>query len=198
MTAHDVLDVELYLRGLATLLEELQSPRDDCPTAELSRQYRANTWEECRDGLLRRTSRIRVWPDSPLWPHSFRFEIDCPFKAKSRLNLSPVELRPGPVRGTIHYRRDLFDGSDAPTVAVTIDPELDFFHANHSPHLGLLCLGGLPSGPFPLDILLSCHIYPIVTYQNCHPAHSANLDAARYFALVPEAMEGLRPVAPLY
>jgi hypothetical protein len=46
--------------------------------------------------------------------------------------------------------------------------------------------------------LLENHVYPIVSYQNRQPTHPADIEAARYFALEPAAMQGLEPAPPLY
>ncbi|NUQ63742.1 MAG: hypothetical protein HUU20_14790 [Pirellulales bacterium] len=198
MTAQETIDLDLYLRDLSALVARgFRLPRDDSPTVELSRRFLVNTWETCRDGLLAKTKRIRVWPDSPIWPQAFRFEVDCPFKAKAGLDAS-VELRPGPVRGTVFYRHDLYANLRVPSVGVALDPSLDYFHPNFSVRYNLICLGELPRGPFPLDCLLENHLYPILTYQNRRPSHPANFEAAQYFALDPEAMVGLEPVEPLY
>jgi hypothetical protein len=37
-----------------------------------------------------------------------------------------------------------------------------------------------------------------LSYQNRRPHHPADFEAARYFALDPDAMSGLEPVPPLY
>lgn len=143
---------------------------------------------------------MRVLPEHSPTPRMFRFEIDAPYKSK-RGGDAPVELVPGPIRGTIHYRPDLFASPTLPHIAVQVDPDLAYFHPNCSRQRGsMICLGEIPVSefPFPLDLLLQNHIYPILTYQNRRPAHPADLEAARYFALDEHAMDGLEPVRPLY
>ncbi|MFO0819490.1 MAG: hypothetical protein U1A77_16195 [Pirellulales bacterium] len=173
---------------------------DDDPLNQLALEFFANNWVECLEGLLTRTTRIRVWPEFSPAPRAFRFEIDCPYKRKLGPE-SPVEWMPGPVKGEVIYRRDLFSASEGPTILVLIDRDLAFFHPNYSRARGFLCIGEesqLPPGPIPLGRFLENHIYPIVTYQNRRPTHPADAEAARYFALEPTAMVGLEPVAPLY
>jgi hypothetical protein len=130
-------------------------------------------------------------------PSSFGFEIDRPYKRRATPD-GPVELAPGPLRGTIMYRANLFAASpDEPTVVVLIDRQCRFHHPNFSPRFGAICLGDLPHGPIALDALL-LHVFSIVSYQNRNPLHPADIDAAHYFALDPNAMSGLEPVEPLY
>jgi hypothetical protein len=172
-------------------------PEEDTPTLKLSAQFLRNTWETCRDGLLAKTDRIHVCPEFSATPRTFQFKIQRPFKSKLGPD-APVLVEPGPIQGTIIYRRDLFLNFDEPSVAVVLDPYQHYFHPNYSRRHGLLCLGELPPGPFPLDVLIENHLFPILSYQNRRPAHPADLEAARYFALDPDAMEGLEPVEPLY
>jgi hypothetical protein len=173
---------------------------EETPAALLFREFLPNIWQSCQDGLLAKTSLLRVKPEPGPAPRTFQFEVDCPYKRKLR-PAEPVELMPGPVRGMIHYRADMFANPDLPYIAVQIDPTLGYFHPNCSRRRGsLLCLGEIPSSafPFPLDRLLESHLYPIVTYQNRRPAHPFDEEAARYFALEPTAMEGLEPARALY
>jgi hypothetical protein len=173
---------------------------DDSPLAIVAREFFANNWAECCDGLLQRTRCFRVHPEWSAAPQSFRFELDRPYKRKLSRE-SPVELCEGPIGGLIRYRADLFVQPNLPYIAVQIDPDLAFFHPNCSRQRGsLLCLGELPDAlfPFPLDLLLETRLYPILTYQDRRPSHPFDLEAARYFALDDEAMVGLEPVAPLY
>ncbi len=108
---------------------------------------------------------------------------------------------PGPVSGMIYYRSDMFENPELPYIAVQINPALDYLHPNCCRRRGsLLCLGDIPAEafPFPLDLFLESHLYPIVTYQNRQPAHAFDEEAAAYFALEPDAMDGLEPARPLY
>jgi hypothetical protein len=178
----------------------LESARDeaDTPASLLASDFLRNTWERCRDGLLARTRILRV--ERGPFPCVFQFAIDCPYKRQS-MPLGPVELMPGPVRGRIHYRVDMFSSPDLPYIAVQIDPTLGYLHPNCSRRRGgLLCLGDIPptAFPLPLDTLLENHVYPLVTYQNRRPADPFDEEAARYFALDPDAMDGLEPARPLY
>ena len=130
----------------------------------------------------------------------FYFEVDSPYKRK-RNSSATVELVPGPVSGMIYYRSDLFANSASPYIAVQINPSLSYFHPNCCRQRGsLLCLGDIPpeAFPLPLDMLLQSHLYPIITYQNQSPLHAFDEEAAMYFALDPDAMQGLEPVRPLY
>jgi hypothetical protein len=172
-------------------------PAEENPIGMLTREFFANNWTNCRAGLLKKTARIRVWPEPSPFPRIFKFEIDCPFKRKTGSD-GPIELLPGPVRGTAYYRPDILTASEIPPVAVALDVEQAFFHPNYSRRKGFLCLGELPRVALPLDVLLENIVYPIVTYQNRRPNHAFDREAAAYFALVPEAMTGLEPVEPLY
>ncbi len=177
-------------------------PEEDTPLGKLARQFFTNNWTMCRDGLLRRTTRIRVQPEPEPGPapRVFRFEIASRYKRKFDSS-SVVELMPGPIRGRILYRGDMFENPLPPTVAVLLNRDQGYFHPNCARKQGILCIGdeqNLPPGPLPLDVLLENHVYPIITYQNRRPAHPADLEAARYFALDPTAMEGLERVDPLY
>lgn len=193
-------DLERMMRMMLDRVERDGMPDEDEPLGLLTREFFSNTWSDCRDGLLKKTDRIRVSPRSLPIPRAFRFQIDCPYKRKLDAD-SPVELMPGPVSGEVIYRGDLFQDPDGPCLAVMIDKDLGYFHPNYSRERGYLCIGelnDLPPGPIPLDRLLENHLFPIVSYQNRRPSHPADIEAARYFALEPTAMDGLTPVMPLY
>jgi hypothetical protein len=200
----DPLNVELTMEHLARLARRAERERfldaDDSPLGLVAREFFANNFAECCDGLLRNTRRLSVVPEPSPAPRVFRFEIDRPYKRKGPADPSAV-LMPGPIRGSIHYRPDLFANPDGPHIAVQVDPDLAFFHPNCSRgHASLVCLGNLPENlfPFPLDVLLETRLYPILTYQDRQPSHPFDLEAAAYFALDPHAMDGLEPVEPLY
>lgn len=195
--APDIDHLLQQLAAMAGITDDLPSP--DTPLGRMTREFLIHGWEACRDGLLTKTKRIRVWPDPMPVPRTFEFEMDLPYKRKPRPD-APVELAPGPIRGLVIYRPDLLANLHEPGVAVRLDPSMGFFHPNFSRELGLVCLGDTTEfqGPIPLDVLLANHLYPVLSYQNRRPHHPACLEAARYFALDPEAMTGLEPVAPLY
>lgn len=198
---HDFEGLDALLqRLLEAALDRDDLPEEDTPLGKLIREFFTNNWAMCRDGLLQRTTKIRVQPETNSAPRAFRFQIATPYKRKLDSN-SVVELLPGPVRGRILYRGDMFENPEPPTVAVMLDRDQAYFHPNYARKQGFLCIGdeqNLPPGPLPLDVLLENHVYPIITYQNRRPAHPADLEAAQYFALDPTAMEGLEPVDPLY
>ena len=186
--------IEQMLAQLADIAQ-LQAPITD----ENALEFFTSNWENCLNGLLQRTDRIRVTPEAVSTPVSFSFEIDTPYKRK--IGDGPVELMPGPVLGRILYRRDMFEEPEGRTVAVMIDPKLGYFHPNYSRTSAFLCIGdesNFEDGPLPLDRLLEAHIFPVVSYQNRRPTHPMDLEAARYFALDPSAMDGLESVQPLY
>jgi len=172
-------------------------PDESSPLGRTTLEFFANNWVNARDGLLRKTRRIRVRPQHSLAaPRVFHFEIACKYKRK-RNPQDAIEFVDGPLRGTIRYRADLFVADpEEPSVAVFLDPDQHFFHPNYSRAFGVLC-SNIPWGPYPLDSLLE-HIYWIVTYQNRSSADAADLEAARYFALDPDAMRGLELVEPLF
>ncbi|MBI4881885.1 MAG: hypothetical protein HY812_19830 [Planctomycetes bacterium] len=163
---------------------------------QLAADFFENSWSACRDGLLARTSRIQVAPLDLPAPTCFAFVLETPYKRKLSPG-APVELDPGPLAGRILYRPDPFSPDPGPRIAVAIDNP-GFFHPNFSRRHGLLCLGNLPPGLCPLDQLIEHHLYPILTYQVRRPSDPADAEAARYFALDPEALNGLRRPAPLY
>jgi hypothetical protein len=201
MTVREVDELDDFWRRLLNVaLASSDLPEEDTPLTRLAREFFKNNWELCRDGLLQRTTTIRVQPELGPAPRAFRFEIDCPYKRKLDLS-SPVELMPGPIRGRILYRGDMFENPEPPTIAVLLDRDQGYFHPNFSRNQGILCIGdeqSLPPGPLPLDVLLENQIFPIVTYQNRRPSDPLDREAAHYFAMDPTAMEGLEPVTPLY
>lgn len=185
--------------GLVASGEGLPDPNTDL--GRVTREFFANNWQTCRDGLLAHASKVRVWPrpqDSSS-PHWFRFEIDRPYKRRKSIH-SPIEIVAGPVRGRLWYRPDLFKCMDSPVIAVALDREQAFFHPNCSRKSGAVCLGSLPKSPypFPLDLLLENVLFPIISYVQRRPSDPFDLEAAAYFALAPDAMQGLEPVEPLY
>ncbi len=170
---------------------------EDTPLGRATGEFFANNWAECRDGILAKTRIIRVYPEPSSAPRSFRFEMHVPYKCKH--GDGPVMLAPGPVRGVINYHPQLLEISDpkTPSIAVALDSDLGFFHPNYSRQFGLVCLGDLPAGPFPLDALLE-HLYSILSFANWRAFHPADIEAARHFALEPTALEGVGNPEPLY
>jgi hypothetical protein len=185
------------LAAMAGITDDLPDP--NMPLGQMTREFLLHGWETCRDGLLTKTNRIRVQPEPMPVPRMFQFEMDLPYKRKQGTG-APVELAPGPIRGMVIYRPDLLANLHEPGVAVRLDPSMGFFHPNFSREMGLVCLGDTTEfqGPIPLDVLLANHLYPVLSYQNRRPHHPADFEAARYFALDPDAMTGLEPVEPLY
>ena len=196
MNRHDsMLDLLGRLAAIMALEDEL--PDESTPIGRATREFFANNWERARDGLLARTTKLRVEPQPSPAPRIFHFELDCTFKRK-RAPDALVELAEGPLCGTIRYRPDLYTApAGEPSLMVFIDPAQQLFHPNYSRRHGVLCTGDLPPGPFPLEDLLE-HLYGILTYQNRSTADPADLEAAQYFAHDPDAMNGLEAVEPLY
>jgi hypothetical protein len=185
------------LARLAAVHDDL--PDSSTPLGMLTREFLRNTYDNCVSGLLVKTKRIRVIPEPAPTPRVFHFEMDLPYKRKLGPD-APVELMPGPIRGAIIYRPDMFANLHEPSVAVRLDPSMAYFHSNFSRRHGLVCLGDTTEfrGPIDLELLLENHLYPILTYQNRTPSHTADVEASRYFALDPDAMTGLEPAPPLY
>jgi hypothetical protein len=198
MTEQQPFDpLEVMLEQLARLQRQRMALPDlSTPRGRATFEFFENNWATARDGLLSKTEIIRVRPWTAEAPTIFDFEIDAPYKRRLRPG-EPVELMPGPIRGQIHYRANLLE-QPGPSIAVPLDPALGFFHSNFSRRFNLVCLGGELPSLFYLDALLEYHLYPILTYQNIHPAHPADPDATLYFAFDPEAMQGLQPAKPLY
>lgn len=195
------IDHERMIRELLESMQDRIAGREpDSPLAELARDFFANNWAMFQETLLCKTTILRVVPEPCPAPRMFQFELDRPYKCK-RSAATNVELMPGPIRGAISYRTDLFQHTEGIHVAVQIDPSLGYFHPNCARRRGsLICLGHLPPSPFPLplDLLIENHIYPILTYQNMTPSDPLDRDASIYFAFESDAMEGLTPVPPLY
>ena len=193
----------LPLEEILERLQRLQDlddilPGEDSPLGQTTKEFFINSWVNARDGLLTKTPKMRVYPTSsgPA-PRVFRFELETSYKSK-RSRDSEVELVEGHLRGTIRYRADIFLADpNEPSVGVFLDPDQHFFHPNFSRSHGILCLGDAPSGPYELADLLE-DLYWILTYQNRNSSDPADPEAARYFALHPDAMKGLEDVSPLY
>jgi hypothetical protein len=171
---------------------------EETPLARGTREFFANNWAQTRDGLLARTRLIEVAPAPSPAPRVFEFTIHRPYKRKAGPD-EPVELVPGPIRGMLFYRSDilLMAEDDGPAIAVSLADRW-MFHPNFSRRHSMLCLGGFPGGPVPLATCLE-HVYRIVSYANQRVFHPADIEAARYFALDPDAMmKGLEHVEPLY
>lgn len=185
------IDLVDLLRRLAA--RELQAA-PNTPTARLSAEFFRHNWENVQP-LLASTTRLRLRPQSAS-ARTFDFELDVPFK-RQRHPAAPIDVAPGPIRGSIVYRADVYTAGDEPVVGVLIDPTQGLLHANYSRLHGVLCLGHLPAGPFPLDALLE-HLYTILTYQNLSLVDPADADAANYFASDPHARDGIPAAAPLW
>jgi hypothetical protein len=196
MTPLDLQQMLDRMQGIVDMQDDL--PAVDTPVGRITREFLANNWANCCDDLLSKTSRIRVTPQPSPSPRVFRFEIDFPYKRKASRD-AQVELMPGPIRGTIYYRPDALLSTKGPAIAARVDLDQQLLHPNVSRQHGFVCLGELPSSPypFPLDLLLE-HLYTILTYQNYRPSHPLDFEAAAYFALEADALAGLEAVAPLY
>lgn len=195
-----ILPSDELMQNLAQVVRNAEGsiapPEDDSPLARMTAEFHANSYATYLAGPLARSERIDVVPATLPSPTRFSFSVGVRFKRKLGEG-HPVELDPGPVRGRIFYRPNLLFPEPGPAIAVAIENP-GFFHPNFSRRHGLLCLGSLPGGPYPLDQLIEHHLYPILSYQVRNPSDPADPEAARYFALDPEAMHGLQPVPPLY
>jgi len=189
--------LELVHRLAAVLALEDELPDESTPIGRLTRDFLANNWAQARDGLLARTTKIRVAPQPSPAPRIFQFELDRPYLRRVRPD-APVERAEGPLRGTIRYRPDLYPVRPKQhSQVVFLDPAQHLLHPNYSPRFGVLCVGELPAGPYPLEDLLE-HTYAILCYQNVATDDPADRDAADYFALHPDASSGLEAAEPLY
>jgi len=188
---------EAFLGRLHRLISAAEDlPDEATEEGRAARAFFSNNWSQAQRGILARTTRVRVWPVPGPGPRIFTFAVDLPYKRK-RPDGS-VELAPGPVRGTIHYRANLFSPElDRRSITVLLDSTPGFYHPNYSRAQGALCIGDVPDGPFPLDALIE-HLYGIVSYQNRDSNNPADLEAVRYFSTDPTALEGLEDVPPLY
>ena len=184
------------LRRLADIptqeLEPVEGAADD---GDQRAEFFFHNWSEARDGLLSRTSKIRVQPQASRAPRVFHFELDRPYKRKREDG--GVELAPGPLHGLICYHPDPFASVPGQTsVAMLIDPGLGLFHPNFSRvFVGQLCLGHLHGTPALAPLLE--HIWGILSYTNLTVSDPADREASAFFS-VPEARDGLPPAEPLY
>jgi hypothetical protein len=196
MTPFELQQMLDRMHSIAQMHDDL--PPVDTPAGRITREFFANNWANCCDGLLAKTNKIRVTPQPSAAPHVFRYEIATKYKRKAGRD-AEVELMPGPIRGTIHYRSDVFSSPMGPAIAARVDLDQQILHPNVSRQHGFVCLGELPLSPFPfpLDPLLE-HLYTILTYQNYRPSHPLDMEAAAYFALEADALAGLEGVEPLY
>lgn len=169
--------------------------REDDPLHALALEFFANNWRDAAEGLLARTAKVDVQPVGWPGPHAFAFRFDLPYK---RANADgSVELVPGPITGTIRYRPDPFRAARGEaTIAVFLD-QRDLFNPNYSREYGVLCIGHVPAGPFPLAVLLE-HLHALLSYQSTNVQDPADLEAARYFASEPDALRGLDHPSPLF
>lgn len=197
---HNEPDAQFLLRDLIEELQSLAGPDEGLPDpstadGQATLEFFANNWEEARSGLLARTERVRVRPLPVAGPRSFRYEFDLPYKSKSPEGM--VELASGPVIGTIRYRPNIFTPEPGShSIVVSVDSE-GFYHPNFGRQHGILCMGDIPLGPFPLEALIE-HIYSIVSYQNMDSRNPWDLEAVRYFGTDPNAFKGISEVRPLY
>ena len=196
----DTPDLSLFLGDLVEQLENLAGLDDGLPDpstleGRATRDFFVNNWREAREGLLSHTDIVRARPLGAGVPRSFSFEIHRPFKRK--LPQGMVELAPGPVTGTIRYHPNVLrPDPGARSVVVFVNSE-GFYHPNFSRSHGVLCIGEVPPGPFPLKALLE-HVYSIVSYQNVDSTNPLDHEAVRYFGTEPDALDGLTDVHPLY
>lgn len=199
---HEVL-IAALMASLTQASRRSELFEEDTPVARVTRQFFSNTWRAAKEGWLSRTRMIEVIPELSAAPRVFHFTLHRPYKRR-RAGQAAVALVPGPICGIIYYREDLFlqDDDEVPTVAVVLHDRA-LLHPNFSRRHGLLCLGawgasgGGLAGPIALSSLLE-HVYRILSYQNMSLFHPADKEAADYFIDNPTAMEGLRPVPPLY
>lgn len=172
-------------------------PDADTAIGRTTREFFDASWRAASSGLLSRTTRLRVEPLQPSAPHVFRFEMDLPYKAQVAPG-EPIETRPGPIRGTIRYRPDLFTADvHEPGIAVLLEPGQHLLHPNFSRRHGMLCIGDVPAGPFELEHLLE-HLWSVLGYENLSTSDPADREAARIFAEDPDALDGLGNAGPLY
>ncbi len=186
-------DLLQELHDLAELDDGLPDP--STPEGQATRAFFAHNWEEAREGLLSRTHQVRVRPLPGAGPRSFAFEFDRPYKCKRPEGM--VELAPGPVTGTILYRPNILTPEPGSRSVVVFLDSPRFYHPNFSRTHGVLCMGDIPPGPFPLEALIE-HVYSIVSYQNMDLTDPADREAVRYFGTDTDALEGLTDVQPLY
>lgn len=176
--------------------EELPRGEHDSPTSVQTEEFFRNSWAGAESGLLARTRILRARPASRPAPKAFRFEIDLPYKRQEHAG-APIELAEGPIRGTIHYRRDLLLAAPGEPVVQVRFQDTSFLHPNFSRRWGIFCAGTLPPGPFELEPLLEV-VFLFASYQLYTLGDPADGDAARIFATDPHVLDGLGDVPPLY
>lgn len=193
--SHDPTSLAELFGRISRLALESGLPDRSTSEGRSVREFFMNNWRIACEGLLARTTRMRVRPLPPEGPRSFAFEMSLPYKRKRADGT--VELEPGPIHGRIDYLPDVMTPEpNTRSVAVFVS-SAGFYHPNYSRAHGVLCVGDLPPGPFPLDALLE-HVWTIVSYQNVDSANPLDREAVRYFRRDPHAFEGLTEVPRLY
>ena len=187
----------LALIAQLQLLLGIEDPLPDERT-ELGRRTRdwlERNWADAREGLLAKSTRLRVSPPTSASPNTFRFTLERGYKRRNADGT--IGLAPGPITGLIKFRPDLLTAPEDETrVLVLVDPSVGLLHPQHDPRSGLLCCGDL-YGMVSLEAAL-VHVFTILTYQNCNVTSALDVEAARYFATDPGARAGLEPVEPLW
>ena len=164
------------------------------PAGSAAREFFLNGWLEAEEGLLARSSIVRVTPRGLPAPTAFELEFDVPYK-RQRPD-GEVELAPGPLRGALFYRSDPFDPEIAGTQVQVLLEDHSLLHPNFSRRYGALCLGALPPA-LSLEPLLEL-LYAIVSYQELSVDDPADAGAAAWFRASPDAFNGLDHPLPLY
>jgi hypothetical protein len=193
--SHDQMSLADLFSRISSLSLDGGLPDPSTAEGRNVREFFKNNWEMARDGLLERTTRIRVRPLPPEGPRSFSFEMDLPYKRKHANGM--VELEPGPIRGKIDYLPDVMAPEPDTRSIIVFVNSAGYYHPNYSRAHSVLCVGDIPPGPFPLDALLE-HIWQILSYQNYRSDSPLDDEAVRYFATDPSAFEGLTEVPRLY
>ncbi len=197
---HNEPDVQFLLRDLIEELQSLSGPDEGLPDpstqeGQATLEFFANNWERAQSGLLARTELVRVRPLPVTGPRSFFYEFDRPYKSKDPQGM--VELVSGPITGTIRYRPNIFTPPPGSrSIVVSVDSDR-FYHPNFNRKHGVLCIGDIAPGPFPLEPLIE-HLYSIISYQNMVSDNPMDSEAVRYFGTDPDALKGLSEVQPLY
>jgi len=195
--------ISVMLSALSAASQRTGWLEEDTPLALATQEFFRNNWQQAQSGLLSRTRLFEVTPEDSPVPRVFHFILHRPYKRQVSPQ-SAITLAAGPICGVLYYREDLLSPAeeDVPTVAVMLH-DRSLIHPNFNRRHGLLCLGSWGSesgglaGPVFLGRLLE-HLYRILSYQNISVLHPADVDAATYFATERTALDGLRPVRPLY
>ena len=149
---------------------------------------------------------LRVIPHPLTHPPTLYLLVFEPMEYLRDTTSGVVEVAKGVLPVEVRFPLDYLRSTDPVLylkIATLVDPVTfalphpDFFHPNHDPLTGALCLGANFRPGTPLNALI-WHLYDILTYANfsVHEHNALNPAACRYWREHPEEVSRLR-ITPL-